>query len=379
MNIRTLILIAGLLGAPLLNRAQDCPPVAKLKQLYDEDREFRKTWQATFDNLQDMPDGAQNPWRGKDMEDVYAFLNEWFFFLPDTHNGLDLIIEFSMLYYHNPVGLKLVLEEPGLSWTNYFVAERGKFMDSPASTEAIATWMADPTLANEEFVTPPEGFNSFNEFFTRDVKPGARPVSDVTDNSILVSPADGVINMINNDLQLDTELPTKAGMTLSLNSLLDNSKYAEHFVGGTAMAVFLMPNNYHHYHAPISGLVVESKELVGDRLFGMSDIPDMVNNGNPGYNKDYSVLQDFKHGYFVIKTEEYGYVGMVAIGLQTVGSVVFEDPFKMVTDNDPQQVFKGDKLGHFAYGGSTVLLMFEPGRLNAVTIEQGQRIGQLNR
>jgi len=355
----------------------DSPPVQQLKTLYDSNKEFKKTVDLMFENVHDLPDGTANPWKDKNIDDLSEFLNEWFYFLPNTHNGLDRILKFTFLYYKNPHGMKFILEEPGLSWTNSFVEERGKFMDSPESAKIIDQWLADKLLGNEDFVLPAEGFKSFNEFFTRDLKPGARPIDDVTDNSVLVSPADGVINMIANELQLDSEIPTKGRMTMSLNALLNNSEYAKKFIGGSAMAVFLMPDNYHHYHAPISGSIVESNEDVGDRLFGMPDILDMINNGNVGYNKDYSVFENFRHGYFIIKTETYGYVAMIPIGLQTVGSVVFEDEYKNVKDSNPITIYKGKKLGHFAYGGSTVLLIFQKNKLSSMSVQQGQRIGKL--
>ncbi len=354
-------------------------PVLKLKELYQTDEAFKTKIRAMLEGVQPLEDGSENPWKNKTIEDLYSFLDKWFYFLPNTHNGLDRIIEFSLLWYKNPAGEKFILTEPGLGWSLYFIEERGKFMDSKASMVNIEDWLSDPTIGNEDFETPAAGFKSFNEFFTRGLKPGVRPISNPEDASVLVSPADGVINMIANDLELTTALPTKAEMTLSLERLLDNSEYAEKFVGGTALAVFLMPTNYHHYHAPVGGKVIEAKESVGDRLFGLPDIIDAVNEGNPGYNKDYSVFQDFRHGYFILETEGYGYVGMVPIGLQTIGSVVFEEPFKKVTDQAPKDVIKGQKLGHFAYGGSTVLLLFEPERLASVSVLQGQRIGEMRK
>lgn len=356
---------------------KDSPPVTKLKELYKGNANFRKTVDSMFENVQDWPEGMVNPWRGKNINDLFVFLNDWFYFLPNTQNGLDRIIEFSMLYYKNPDGMKFVLEEPGLSWTQYFVEERGKYMDSPASVKAVAEWLADESLDNDDYQLPNTGFKSFNEFFTRDLKPGARLVDRPADNAVLVSPADGVINVIANDLKLDTQIPTKGRMTLNLNALLGNSGYADKFVGGTAAAVFLLPDNYHHFHSPTTGVIVESRDDVGDRLFGMPDIPDMVNKGNPGYNKDYSVFENFRHGYFVIKTEQYGYIGMIPIGLQTIGSVVLEDTFNNISAGQEKKVYKGDKLGHFAYGGSTVLLIFEKNRFNAVEVKQGQQIGKL--
>lgn len=357
---------------------QECKSVAELKELYKKNSEFRTTVEQMFKNVHPLPDGSPNPWEGKNIEDLFGFLNEWFYFLPHTHDGLDRIIEFSFLYYKNPAGMKFIKEEPGLSWSLDFIAERGEFMDSPASTANIDKWLSDKSLKHGDFVMPLDGFKSFNEFFTRDLRPGARPITAMDDNSVLVSPADGVINMINNDVQLDSKIPTKAGMTLSLIELLDGSKYAERFVGGTALAVFLLPTNYHHFHAPISGTMVESKEEVGDRLFGMPDILDIINDGNVAYNKDYSVFQDFKHGYYIIDTKTYGHIAMIPIGLQTIGSVVLEDKFKNIKDVKPVQVYKGDKLGHFAYGGSTVLLLFEKKRLSGLSVRLGQQIGGLS-
>lgn len=360
-----------------LSAQEESLPVKNLKSLYNNNKEFKKTINLMLENVHELPNGNPNPWKDKSVDDLYNFLNDWYYFFPNTHNGLDRILKFSFLYYKNPDGMKFVLSEPGLSWTILFIEERGKFMDSPESAKIIEEWLSDNSLGNEDFVLPEDGFKSFNDFFTRDLKPGTRPVDDATDNSVLVSPADGIINMIANELELDTEIPTKGRMTMSLNSLLDNSKYAEKFIGGSAMAVFLMPDNYHHYHSPTAGKIVESKEEVGSRLFGMPDLLDMINNGNPGYNKDYSVFENFRHGYFIIETKKYGFIAMVPIGLQTVGSVVFENEFKEINSENPIQIYKGDKLGHFEYGGSTVLLIFEKGKLNSITVEQGQRIGKL--
>lgn len=355
----------------------DSPPVKNLKHLYENNKELRNTMDLMLENVHELPNGIPNPWKDKSVYDLYNFLNEWFYFLPNTHNGLDKILKFTFLYYKNPDGMKFILSEPGISWANYFIEERGKFMDGPESAKIIDEWLSDNSLKNEDFVLPLEGFKSFNEFFTRDLKPGTRPIDDATDDAILVSPADGIINMIANELELDTEIPTKGSMTMSLNALLDNSKYAEKFVGGSALALFLMPDNYHHYHSPTHGKIVESNERAGNKLFGMPDMLDMINNGNPGYNKDYSVFEDFKHGYFIIQTKDYGFIAVVPIGLQTVGSVVFEDEYKKINSENPKQIYKGEKLGHFKYGGSTVLLIFEKGKLNSITVEQGQRIGKL--
>jgi len=379
LSVMKLLFIIGIISIASFNLSaqNDCQAVKSLRDLYAADKEFRSTIDSMFKNINDLPDGTSNPWKNKDIQDLYAFLNDWFYFLPTTQNGLDRIIEFSFLYYKNPDGMKFIMEEPGLSWSLNFIEERGNYMDSPNSAKNIAGWLSNPKMKNEDYVLPIGGFQSFNDFFTRDLKPGARPIEAIHDNSVIVSPADGVINMINNDISLDSEIPTKGRMTLNLSELLASSPYSDKFIGGTALAVFLLPTNYHHFHAPISGSLVESKQDVGNRLFGMPDILDMINNGNVAYNKDYSVFQDFKHGYFIIDTKDYGHIAIIPIGLQTIGSVYFEKKYKNVRKTAPVEVYKGDKLGHFAYGGSTVLMLFEKNRLNAISVQMGQKIGSL--
>ena len=102
---------------------------------------------------------------------------------------------------------------------------------------------------------------------------------------------------------------------------------------------------------------------------------DLTNNGNPGYNKVFSVFEDFHHGYFIIRTERFGLVAVIPVGLQTISSVVFEKKFKNISKGQEKSIYKGEKLGHFAYGGSLIILLFEKDRFDAVKVYQGQRIG----
>ncbi len=125
------------------NARSDSEPVVQLKELYNGNEDFRSTLNLAFQNLQPQPDGSPNPWQGKSMEDLYDYFNDWFYFLPDTSNGLEYIEGFTWLYYKNPHGLKVVNEEPGLGWTKHFVVERGKYMDSKASVRGVKKWLQD--------------------------------------------------------------------------------------------------------------------------------------------------------------------------------------------------------------------------------------------
>ena len=118
----------------VLGQSHDCSPVTELKALYKSDKSFRENIDAMFLGVQPLKDGSPNPWVDKDINDLYQFLNDWFYFQPNPHNGLDRILAFSFLYYNNPAGMEFILSEKGKKWTISFVEERGRYMDSQAST-----------------------------------------------------------------------------------------------------------------------------------------------------------------------------------------------------------------------------------------------------
>ena len=226
-------------------------------------------------------------------------------------------------------------------------------------------------------MVPPEGYESFNAFFVRDLQPGTRPIASPADDAVLVAPTDCVLTMTN-PLTPERALPTKLKQKMNVKELFSGSKYARHFETGGAISCILLPATYHHYHAVASGKVVESREDVAGSYWGINDFGAFFNAGDLGYGESYSVFEHFRRGYFVIETPEYGYVAMIPVGLDTIGSVVFEDKFKQVTSEQPVPVAKGEKLGRFAYGGSLVITLIEQG-ISGISIHQGQQIGVFKR
>lgn len=377
-----------IVSAPTSMMAQnvlETSPIVALKDLYDNNPEFRTTMDKAFANMKD-PDPntadlwpnptAVNPWKGKNFDDLLQFFGEWYRLLPTPSGAQDefnYIEKFTWFYYKNEFGQKIVGEDPGLNWTRQFVEARGKFLESPESNATISQWMEDPSIHMEQYIVPPDGFKSFNQFFIRDLFPGTRTVASPLDNSVLVSPTDCVLNMIE-PLTLDVKIPTKLNQKLNVTQLLNGSEYAKYFKNGTAISCILMPTTYHHYHSVVSGKVVESQEDVTGAYWGIKDFAAFYNARNFGYGANYSVFEQFRRGYLVIKTDEYGYVAMIPVGLDTIGSVVFEDKFSHVTANNPVPVYKGEKLGHFEYGGSLVITLIEQG-ISSITTPQGQQIG----
>lgn len=366
--------------------------ISKLEKTYysKKNPEFKKLIDNAFANMQQLPpqypDG--NPWIGKKFPDLILFLNKWSTFLPTvdgSHDtGLKYIEKFVWFYYHNKYGVEFVQKSPGKEIMQEFAIQRGEFMDSKASASKVAQWLKDPRIEKEDYLLPnPKaadgGFKSFNEFFIRTLKDQAksRPQTMLNRDYIITSPADAIVNSVPQKIvDKNTLIHTKGRQALNISDMLDGSKYASKFIGGTALSCVLMPNTYHHYHAPVSGHVVESK-IIEDAFYGYDNFPAWApKNGNVGYyGTDFSQFENFKRGYFIIDTGKYGDVAVVPVGLNTISSIVFNKKFKNV--KKPVAVKRGDELGYFAYGGSLVILIFEPNRYqsDAIRVRMGNQIG----
>jgi len=339
--------------------------------------------------------GEHNPWVGKTIDYFIDYFRSWYAFLPQPTGGLGKIVPFTYFYYNNESAFFFLNELKSrknrsvpytkeiFNWTVEFIKARGEFMDSKKSLKYVEEWMEDPSTHIEDFIVPKGGFKSFNQFFTRELKPSAnaRPIAHPDDDSIVVASADSEINFIESELTLDKEMNIK-GRQISMKELLNGSKYANHFVGGTAVSCVLMPNNYHRYHSPVTGKIVVSEEVPGI-YNGIMDGEDWFNTFNVGESTtDFSIFEDFHRAYFVIQTSKYGYVAIVPVGLNTISaikpSMINKKSSMVPPGSKPVPVKKGDELGHFAYGGSLNMLFFQKGVFSSVSLLMGQRLGDLS-
>lgn len=338
--------------------------------------------------------GGPNPWKGKDVAYFVEYFRTWFTFLPTPGGGLGKIIPFSFFYLNNPSAYVFLnsfksRRRPDapftteiFNWIVAFVKERGVFMDSEASAMHIGEWMQWLGPKAKNFVVPEGGYKTFNEFFTRALNPDvdARPIDTPDDTSIAVSPADAIINFIISDLSISQKLDVKSRQ-LNVTELLNGSAHAPRFEGGTAISCVLMPQDYHRYHAPVTGEIIEGAEVKGI-YFGMVDGDHFLNNFNVGQgNTDFSYFEDFHRAYYIIETKDYGCVGVVPVGLNTISAVkaslISGESTLVPPGGTPLPVKKGDELGYFAYGGSLVILLFQPGAFQSVNVLMGSRLGNL--
>ncbi len=366
--------------------------IKKLEETYysKNDVKFKKLLDSAFKNMHQLPpeypDG--NPWIGKNFSDLLIFLNEWCTFLPTidgSHDdGLKYIQDFAWFYYQNQDGVDFVQQSPGREVMRDFAIQRGRFMDSEASTSQIANWLKDIRIEKEDYNLPDPnasdgGFKSFNEFFARTLKNQAnsRPQTMPERDYIISAPTDCVINSIPQNITDSKMLiTTKGNQALNISDMLDGSKYADKFIGGTALSCVLTPNAYHRYHSPVGGNVVETKVIEG-AFYGYDNFPIWATpNGNTGYyGTDFNQFENYQRGYFIVDTGTYGHVALIPVGLDTISSIVFEEKFMNVVK--PVPVKRGDTLGYFLYGGSLFIMIFEPNKYksDAIRVRLGNQIG----
>jgi len=349
-------LIASCDGSDGQNKDSNHSPIVKeLVSVFESDPGLREQ---VIDVLSQQEQGSF--WYGKTIQNMYDFFDEWLVFEPtpaDARTYMDAFYEFT----DSTAGRAAVLQAPFRNWLYEFMMARGQFMDSKASAHAIPYWTSDPEVNIEDYVIPATGFQSFNEFFTRNLKEGVRPVAAPGDNAILISPADSTVIKITDSLTGESRIKAK-GDSLHVDELLGGDELAEAFIGGKAILCMLGTTDYHRFHSPVTGDIISESQLAG-LYYGMT-----------GGWVDY--FFEHRRGYFIFDTDDFGLVGMVSVGMFTISSIEF---IRQAGD----VVEKGDELGHFAYGGSAIILLFEPDRAEfsipldkgSVYVHMGEMIG----
>jgi len=240
----------------------------------------------------------------------------------------------------------------------WFSAWYGARMDTPASCERIAPFLAEYGLDPAEFVKRPGEFTSFNDFFIRALKPGARPV-DVAPGAV-VFPADGRHLGLQDISRVDGIFVK--GQRFDLATLVGDAPLVERFREGAAVMSRLCPVDYHRFHFPAAG-VPGAPRLINGPLYSVSPI---------ALRRNVAYLWQNKRMLTQLETPDLGRVLLLEIGATNVGSIVetFE-PGKPVT--------KGAEKGHFRFGGSSMVTIFERGRVKLAEdlIEQTARSREL--
>ncbi|CAB1082393.1 Phosphatidylserine decarboxylase (EC [Olavius algarvensis Delta 1 endosymbiont] len=215
----------------------------------------------------------------------------------------------------------------------------GKWYDSVFSSGKIDAVIEELAIDVDEFAQPKESYRSFNEFFSRKLKPQARPFSKAPE--LLVSPADGRI-LVFPALDKNTFAPVK-GHPADIRRMLPD--HAERFANGALAIVRLCPADYHRYHFPCAGDITEYRSIDG----ALHSVNPIALGSGP------DVFGDNKRSYTLIETAHAGTLCFMEVGAFGVGAIV--------NTRCAGHVEKMDEKGYFKFGGSSVVLIFEPGRI----------------
>lgn len=247
--------------------------------------------------------------------------------------------KFLKFLYYNPFG-KLSLE--AIVKRKFLSKWYGKKMDSPKSCEMIENFAKENGINLEEAQKKLSEYTSFNDFFIRKLKAGARKID--FEESTLVSPADGKIMVIENIH--DSSKFFLKGEEFTLAEFFKNEELAEKYKGGIMVIVRLAPVDYHRFHFPADGKISESKKIEG---YYYSVSPHAI-------RKNFRIFCENKREYSILSTEKYGDICIAEIGATMVGGI--EQTYKPNTF-----VEKGEEKGYFYFGGSTVIMFLEKDRV----------------
>lgn len=243
--------------------------------------------------------------------------------------------------------------------------EWGRFLCSKDSCSVLNTdphtgWFgADAMKAmpgfNEEFVCDPaaphHGFTSWDDFFTREFRPGRRPIAAPGDDAVIVNACESAPYRLAHDVKLRDRFWIKA-QPYSLEHMLANDEFTGRFEGGTIYQAFLSALSYHRWHSPVSGRVV--KAYVQDGTYYSETLSEGFDPSGPNDSQGY-ITELAARALIFIEADNpaIGLVCVMPVGMAEVSTC-------QITVYEGQHVSKGDQIGMFHFGGSTHCLMFGP-------------------
>jgi phosphatidylserine decarboxylase len=239
--------------------------------------------------------------------------------------------------YHNPLGKSTILS---LAKKKFISDYYGKQMNKSTSISKIQDFIDTYNIDMSEVQKDIKDFSCFNDFFYRKLKKSARPIA-----SNFVSPGDGRL-LAFESFEGINKFYVK-GRDFTLYEFLQDKKLAERFSNSSLLLLRLAPNDYHRYHFPIAGTASESKRIEGS-YFSVSPLA-LVNN----FAK---VFCENKREYCILNTKEKGDILIAPVGATMVGSIY-------CSYTADTTVKKGQEMGYFAFGGSSIVLLVNKDRI----------------
>jgi len=220
-----------------------------------------------------------------------------------------------------------------------------------------------------------ESYATFNEFFTRALQPGSRPIEGSDDT--LVAAADGVLTE-HGGIESDRLLQAK-GRDYSLAELLGETGAAvDALHGGSYLTIYLAPHNYHRVHSPLAGSLVRTRYIPGDR-FSVSRATAAAIGRLFCRNERVVCWFDTAHGPLVVV-----FVG--ALNVSSIGTAAHGEIRSGATrewrEREPRSFPRGQEIGRFNMGSTVIVLTsasaaWRPGATLGTAVRMGEALADL--
>lgn len=286
----------------------------------------------------------------------------------------DLLCQFYWLIDQKVEGSEHTMQdfEKFAAWLVEFAKAWGSFLDTPPSLtkESLHSFKYDTMYNYPLYSDNEKSWNTFNTFFFREFNNAhpetgitpLRPIAEPKTNTTIVAPADCTFK---EDYPIDSngnvldESGEKTRVTFkkthsigTIDELLSDSPYAKDFYGGTFVHYFLSPFDYHRFHTPVSGKILEIKAILGKVYLNVNMTEDGQWDAPDGATNGYEFTQ--ARGLVIIDGGDIvGKVAILPIGMCQVSGV------EMYTELEHKTVVKGQEFGKFRFGGSDIIMLFE--------------------
>ncbi len=265
--------------------------------------------------------------------------------------------------YRDP-RINAMLEKILTAWCEFLDSTASLYVlnDSPSGWKCAA---AQRAIGIEQFEHDPRdvhwGFKSWNDFFTRRFKEGARPLASPDDDNVVVNACESTPYRLATGVMRQDRFWIKS-QPYSLQDMLGNDDLVDQFVGGTVYQAYLSAMNYHRWHSPVAGTIVRAFRRCGTYFSEVvSEDWDAI---PPPVSQSY-LAHVAVRAIILIEADNpvIGLMGFVAVGMDEVSSCMIAESVK-----PGYRVAKGEELGCFQFGGSTHCLVFRPGAIADFTL-----------
>jgi phosphatidylserine decarboxylase len=360
--------------APLL------PVVDEFRRLIEEDPEVYMLFRFMLEQVPYRKSPAHEP-QVKTVEKLLGLFNHVLTHAPDYNNTglvgcpINAILDWAM---GTEAGFAAFLNDRVNQQFKKLLNEWGRFLKSADSAavlnESSAGWLGRDALAKmphfaEDFICDPArphyGFRSFDEFFTRRFRPGARPVASPAEQDVIVNACESAPYRVSRNVKRHDRFWIK-GQPYSVAHMLAHDPLSDQFTGGTIYQAFLSPLSYHRWHSPVDGQVV--KAYVQDGTYYSETPAEGYDPAAPDDSQGY-ITQVATRAMIFIEADNpaIGLMCVLPVGMAEVSTCE-------ITVYEGQHVSKGSQLGMFHFGGSTHCLLFRPG-VNLEFDLHGQKAG----